>query len=186
MADKAPKVATSPAKSGLKPASKKSLAKKPKSAPGQLKKKPKNRRKAPAEIESEMKVLKVPRRKLPAVPQVILDRRKEKKKRVIKKSYAKKEALLFKKLKARKYFLRAEKYVKKYRLMRDERRRVVRDALAKGSVVVPAEPKLAFVVRIRGINQVSPKVRKVLKLFRLLQINNGVFMRLNKATINML
>jgi large subunit ribosomal protein L7e len=29
-------------------------------------------------------------------------------------------------------------------------------------------------------------VRKVLKLFRLRQINNGVFVKLNKATINML
>merc|ERR1712088_925638 len=35
-------------------------------------------------------------------------------------------------------------------------------------------------------NQVSPKVKKVLRLFRLRQINNGVFIKLNKATINML
>ena len=34
--------------------------------------------------------------------------------------------------------------------------------------------------------QVSPKVKKVLQLFRLRQINNGVFIKLNKATINML
>lgn len=37
-----------------------------------------------------------------------------------------------------------------------------------------------------SINKVAPKVRKVLQLFRLRQINNGVFVRLNKATINML
>lgn len=37
-----------------------------------------------------------------------------------------------------------------------------------------------------SINGVHPKVRKVLKLFRLRQINNGVFVRLNKATVNML
>lgn len=37
-----------------------------------------------------------------------------------------------------------------------------------------------------SINKVAPKVRKVLQLFRLLQINNGVFVKLNKATINML
>merc|ERR1712037_985640 len=41
-------------------------------------------------------------------------------------------------------------------------------------------------MRIRGINQVAPKVKKVLQLFRLRQINNGVFIKLNKATINML
>jgi len=33
---------------------------------------------------------------------------------------------------------------------------------------------------------VSPKVRKTLQLFRLRQINNGVFVKLNKATLNML
>merc|ERR1719234_1525709 len=33
-------------------------------------------------------------------------------------------------------------------------------------------------MRIRGINQVSPKVKKVLQLFRLRQINNGVFIKL--------
>lgn len=37
-----------------------------------------------------------------------------------------------------------------------------------------------------SINDISPKVRKVLQLFRLRQINNGVFMKLNKATVNML
>lgn len=37
-----------------------------------------------------------------------------------------------------------------------------------------------------SVNQVAPKVRKVLQLFRLKQINNGVFIKLNKATINML
>ena len=37
-----------------------------------------------------------------------------------------------------------------------------------------------------SINRVSPKVRKVLQLFRLLQLHNAVFIKLNKATINML
>lgn len=41
-------------------------------------------------------------------------------------------------------------------------------------------------VFLRSINKVAPKVRKVLQLFRLRQINNGAFIKLNKATINML
>ncbi|OWK11540.1 hypothetical protein Celaphus_00007286, partial [Cervus elaphus hippelaphus] len=49
-----------------------------------------------------------------------------------------------------------------------------------------SEPKLAFVIRIRGINGVSPKVRKVLQLRRLRQIFNATFVKLNKASINML
>merc|ERR1712228_108661 len=48
------------------------------------------------------------------------------------------------------------------------------------------DAKMAIVIRIRGINRVSPKVRKVLQLFRLLQIHNAVFIKMNKATINML
>lgn len=60
------------------------------------------------------------------------------------------------------------------------------DADPRRRYYVPSEPKLAFIMRIRGINQVAPKVRKVLQLFRLRQINNGVFIKLNKATISML
>lgn len=37
-----------------------------------------------------------------------------------------------------------------------------------------------------SINGVSPRVRKILQLLRLRQINNGVFVRLNKASLNML
>ena len=55
-----------------------------------------------------------------------------------------------------------------------------------GSLFVPAEAKLAFVVRIKGINKIDPKKRKTLQLLRLLQINNGVFIRLTKATTEML
>ena len=51
-----------------------------------------------------------------------------------------------------------------------------------------AEPegKLAVVIRIRGINGVAPKVRKILQLLRLTQVNAAVFVKLNKATIHML
>merc|ERR1711993_175172 len=83
-------------------------------------------------------------------------------------------------------FKRAESYIKEYRaLERDEIRRK-RQIKAAGKFYVPAEAKLGFVIRIRGINQVSPKVKKALQLLRLRQINNGVFIKLNKATINML
>eukprot|EP01028_Stygiella_incarcerata_P009782 TRINITY_DN47227_c0_g1_i2.p1 TRINITY_DN47227_c0_g1~~TRINITY_DN47227_c0_g1_i2.p1 ORF type:complete len:154 (-),score=3.73 TRINITY_DN47227_c0_g1_i2:36-497(-) len=64
--------------------------------------------------------------------------------------------------------------------------RVARMARKAGNFYVPAEPKLAFDIRIRGINGVSPKVRKVLQLLRLRQIFNGTFVKLNKASINML
>jgi large subunit ribosomal protein L7e len=45
---------------------------------------------------------------------------------------------------------------------------------------------LVFVIRVRGIIGVSPKVKKILQLLRLRQIHNGVFVRINAATIKML
>jgi large subunit ribosomal protein L7e len=59
-------------------------------------------------------------------------------------------------------------------------------AKKEGNFYVSAQPKLVFVVRIKGINKIAPKPRKVLQLLRLLQINNGVFIRLTKATQEML
>ena len=83
-------------------------------------------------------------------------------------------------------FTRAEKYVKEYRQTENDSIRLRREAKAAGNIHVPAEPKLVFVVRIRGIIGVSPKVRKILQLLRLRQINNGVFIKLNAATVKML
>ncbi|KCV69444.1 50S ribosomal protein L7e [Fonticula alba] len=83
-------------------------------------------------------------------------------------------------------FKRAESYVAEYENAEKDiiaKKRAARDV---GSFYVPETPKLAFVVRLRGINGVSPQSRKILQLFRLLQINNGVFVKVNKATLNML
>jgi len=61
-----------------------------------------------------------------------------------------------------------------------------RTAREQGTFFVEAEPKIAFVVRIRGIRGVSPKVRKILQLLRLYQVHNGTFVKLNGATKEML
>lgn len=83
-------------------------------------------------------------------------------------------------------FTRAEKYVKEYRDAEKEKVRLSREAKKNDSFYVPEEPKLVFVVRIKGINKIDPKKRKTLQLLRLLQINNGVFVKLSKATMEML
>ena len=85
-----------------------------------------------------------------------------------------------------KAFKRAEQYVKEYRTQENELVRMRRAAKADGNIFVEPEAKVAVVVRIRGIIGNSPKVRKILQLLRLRQINNAVFVRLNKASINML
>merc|ERR1711931_139289 len=83
-------------------------------------------------------------------------------------------------------FKRAEDYVREYRAKEHDEVRLQRMAKRTGKFKVPEGAKLAFVIRIRGINQVSPKVKKALQLLRLRQINSGVFVKLNKASINIL
>ncbi|SAL99559.1 hypothetical protein [Absidia glauca] len=88
--------------------------------------------------------------------------------------------------KRREIFNRAAKHHKEYQANERNQIRLRRQAKSNGNYYVEAQPKLVFVVRIRGINNIAPKPRKVLQLLRLLQINNGVFVRLNKATAEML
>jgi 60S ribosomal protein uL30 len=106
--------------------------------------------------------------------------RKEKKDE-IKVKQAKKNAW-----RRKEYFVRAEKYVKSYRTEAKQVVQAKRDAKAKGDLFVEAQPRLAVVTRIKGILGVSPKPRKVLQLLRLRQINNTVFVRLNKSTLSLL
>merc|ERR1740138_1128553 len=82
--------------------------------------------------------------------------------------------------------IRAEKFAKDYKQQEAIQIWLKRNAKKTGGYFVPAEAKLAFVVRIKGINNLDPKARKILQLLRLRQIHNGVFVLLNKATINML
>jgi len=83
-------------------------------------------------------------------------------------------------------FKKAESYIQEYRNQEKSLLRYKRTARAAGNYYVAPQAKLALVVRIRGINQIHPKPRKVLQLMRLRQINNAVFLRINKATLNML
>ena len=83
-------------------------------------------------------------------------------------------------------FKRAESYVKEYRQQEKDVISMRREARCMGGFYVQPEAKLLFVVRLRGINGVHPKTKKILQLLRLRQINNGVFVRANAATIAML
>lgn len=83
-------------------------------------------------------------------------------------------------------FKRAEQYVKEYRMADRSLIRLRRQARKNNNFFVEPEAKVIFVIRIRGINRLSPKVRSVMRLLRLMQIHNGVFLKVNKATLNML
>merc|ERR1712063_68823 len=120
----------------------------------------------------------------PSVPESVLKKRKRNEEWAAKKAAEATTAKSAAKAKRQDIFKRAEKYVAEYRSQEQDLIRLKREAKAKNGFYVPAEAKVIFVIRIRGINDMHPKSRKILQLLR--QINNGVFMKVNKATINML
>ena len=61
-----------------------------------------------------------------------------------------------------------------------------RQAKLTGQIHVAAEAKIAFVIRIRGINKLNPRIVRILRLLRLRQLHNGTFVRINKASVNLL
>jgi large subunit ribosomal protein L7e len=120
------------------------------------------------------------------VPETTLKRRKTRSKQQIEKAEKLAATRKQRRQKRRTVFKKAESYIKEYRAQERSLIRFRRQAKHAGNFFHEPEPKLAFVVRIRGIIGLHPKPRKILQLLRLRQINNGVFVRLNKATINML
>ncbi|KAI4275414.1 MAG: hypothetical protein Q9205_003669 [Flavoplaca limonia] len=120
------------------------------------------------------------------VPETLLKKRKSQEKAREEQSAEREKKKKARKEKRGVIFKRAESYVKEYRDAEREKIRLTRLSKQNGSYYVPAEPKLVFVVRIKGISKMAPKPRKTLQLLRLLQINNGVFVRLTKATTEML
>merc|ERR1719473_2560448 len=120
---------------------------------------------------------------MPGVPESVLKKRKTQEKLAADKAAAADAA---RKAKRISMYKSAEKYVKEYRNMAKQRVRMHRQAKASGNHFVDAEAKLAFVVRIRGLNDMHPKTKKILQIMRLRQMNIGVFMKVSKAATEML
>lgn len=121
-----------------------------------------------------------------STPETVLKRRRDVAKTTEEKAAARREIKKSNKAKRQVIFKRAEQYVNEYRKKEREEIRLRRVAKSSGEFYVPAQPKVYFVVRLRGINEIAPKPRKILQLLRLLQINNGVFIKVTKATTQML
>jgi large subunit ribosomal protein L7e len=83
-------------------------------------------------------------------------------------------------------FKRAEKYVKEYRDAQRSLVRSKRQAKNNGNYFIEDMPKVLLIVRVRGIMCVAPKTKKILQLFRLLQLNSATFVKVNFATMTML
>ncbi|CED83357.1 60s ribosomal protein l7 [Phaffia rhodozyma] len=128
----------------------------------------------------------VPTAEQVAVPETLLKKRRSTEKTREEKLAKAAEARKTKRAKRQVIFKRAEQYVKEYTTAEKEEIRLRREARASGDFYVSAQPKVYLVVRIRGINEIAPKPRKILQLLRLLQINNAVFVKVTKATAQML
>merc|ERR1712110_1308744 len=120
------------------------------------------------------------------VPESVLKKRKTQEKLAADRAAAAAEAKKANKEKRTQAYKSAEKYVKEYRALAKQRVRMHRQAKAAGNHFVDAEAKLIFVVRIRGLNDMHPKTKKILQLMRLRQMNMGVFMKVSKASTEML
>ncbi|XP_057454034.1 60S ribosomal protein L7-4 [Lotus japonicus] len=120
------------------------------------------------------------------VPESVLKKRKREEEWALAKKQEV-EAAKKKRAESRKLiYSRAKQYAKEYDEQEKELIRLKREAKLKGGFYVDPEAKLLFIIRIRGINAMHPKTRKILQLLRLRQIFNGVFLKVNKATVNML
>jgi len=82
--------------------------------------------------------------------------------------------------------MRAYKYEREYKAADKKTVMLRRQAKANGNYFVEPQAKMLFVFRISGINKKTPKVRKILKLFRLDQLHKGVFLKCTKPVMNML
>jgi len=140
---------------------------------------------APKKAVSAKKV-SVAKKSSAAVPESQLKKRKSVDALKVKQAAAKVLARKTRKTTRRTIFKRAESYVKEYRQKEKSLVRSRRQAQNAGNFFVEAASKVAFVIRIRGINAISPTPKKVLQLLRLRQIHNGTFVKLNHATLTML
>merc|ERR1712137_646472 len=120
------------------------------------------------------------------VPESVLKKQKTQETLAAKSEAQRKANKIKRKQNRREIYKRAKNYAKQYHKLERAEIAARRQAKDGGNFYVPAEAKVAVVIRIRGINGVDPKTRKILQLFRLLQIHNASFVRLNAATIKML
>jgi len=129
---------------------------------------------------------RVPKLPILAPPESFLKRRKaiDSIKATLKKQATKKAK--FARAQRKVIFKRAETYVKEYKARERQEIAFNRQAKNNGNFYVPPDAKVLLVIRVRGINRVSPKVRKITQLLRLRQVHNAVFVRVNKATMNMI
>ncbi len=108
--------------------------------------------------------------KAPWVPESVIKKRAKQEEIAKKKSVSLAEQRLKNKKTRGVIFKKALSYDKEYKSAERNVIRMRREAKKHGNFFMEPEPKLVLVVRIKGINGVDPKTRKILQLMRLRQV----------------
>nr|UXY86819.1 60S ribosomal protein L7 [Cryptomonas paramecium] len=106
--------------------------------------------------------------------------------KILEKTLLKKNFYKNKEKNLKKTHVRANFYVKHYREKSQYHREQKKIAAREGKFYMPENKKVLFVIRVKGINKISPQSRKILELLRLNKINHGVFVKINSSTISMI
>ena len=75
--------------------------------------------------------------------------------------------------------IKAQSFVKEFKERKRELIEEMRISRRMKRFYVPMKPSIIFAIRIKGINGIPPKAKKILELLRLKKLNNGIFLKLN-------
>ncbi|WZZ34389.1 hypothetical protein YC2023_017790 [Brassica napus] len=103
------------------------------------------------------------------VPESVLKKRKREEEWALAKKQSAEAAKKTNAANRKLIYKRAEQYAKEYAEKEKELISLKREAKLKGGFYVDPEAKLLFIIRIRGINAIDPKTKKILQLLRLRQ-----------------
>ncbi|KAF2549716.1 hypothetical protein F2Q68_00036041 [Brassica cretica] len=104
------------------------------------------------------------------VPESVLKKRKREEEWALAKKQSAEAAKKTNAANRKLIYKRAEQYAKEYAEKEKELISLKREAKLKGGFYVDPEAKLLFIIRIRGINAIDPKTKKILQLLRLRQV----------------
>jgi large subunit ribosomal protein L7e len=80
----------------------------------------------------------------------------------------------------------AQNYIKEFKIRKEMGIRENRISRDMKKFFVPIKPTIIFAIRLKGINGIPPRSKKILDLIRLKKINNGVFLKLNSSSLQLL
>jgi len=123
---------------------------------------------------------------IPSVPLKIKLKRDNKEKEALETILLRKKIKEKNNIKKKLKKIRADFYIDEQRKKNQFLSKEKKKARLQKKIFVPSESKIFFVIRIRGINGLPPQTKKILQLLRLGQINNGIFLKINSSTIQML